>query len=182
MHCTDGVTVAAYRCIEEDKFSKNASVAWSPYRFLKRWQSVFPLFIGFNCSVIVVFCRCLYTCLWSLCWRRCRRSAKRLSLCFAVFYCRRLLRSRWILVGVLQRSFGAKSLLATFSSHLLCLLFCVIGMGNCSWFIWALHEYNMKMCPWLSAAKSTLPSCLETQNAPWPNATWRHRRAPSIYS
>ena len=83
-----------------------------------------------------------------------------------------------ILVGVLQRSFGGKSLLASISSHLLCLLFCVICMGNCSWFIWALHEYNMKMCPWLSAAKSTLPSCLETQNAPWPNATWGHCRTP----
>ena len=44
---------------------------------------VFPLFIGYICSVIVVFCRCLCTCLWSLCWRRCLRCAKRCSLCFA---------------------------------------------------------------------------------------------------
>ena len=41
---------------------------------------------------------------------------------------RRLLRSRWILVGVLQRSFGWKSRI---SSHLLYLLFCVIWMENC---------------------------------------------------
>ena len=34
--------------------------------FLKRRQSVFPLFIGFVGRVIVVFCRCLCTCLWSL--------------------------------------------------------------------------------------------------------------------
>ena len=32
---------------------------------------MFPLFIGFVCSVIVVFCRCVCTCLRSLCWRRC---------------------------------------------------------------------------------------------------------------
>ena len=30
--------------------------------------------------------------------------------------------------------------------------------------------------PWSTAAKS---SCLETQNAPWHNATWRHWRSPS---
>ena len=45
-------------------------------RLCKRRQSVFPLFIGFVCYVIVVFCRCLYTRLWSLCWRRCLRCAK----------------------------------------------------------------------------------------------------------
>ena len=47
--------------------------------------------------------------------------------------CRRLLRSRWILVGVLQRSFGGKSLPKKISSHLLRLLFCVMCVGNCSW-------------------------------------------------
>ena len=45
--------------------------------------------------------------------------------------CRCLLRSRWILVGVLQRCFGWKSRI---SSHLLCLLSCVIWMWNYSWF------------------------------------------------
>ena len=49
VHCTDRVTDVAW----------TVSVAWSPHRFLKRWQSVFPLFIGSICRVIVVFCRCL---------------------------------------------------------------------------------------------------------------------------
>ena len=75
-------------------------------RFWKRRQSVFPLFIGFVYSVIVVFCRCLCTRLWSLCWWRCLRCAKRCSLLRGC-----LLRSarRWILIGVLQRSFNGKS-------------------------------------------------------------------------
>ena len=45
-----------------------------PHRFLKRRQSVFSLFIGSICIVIVVF-------ISSLCWRRCLRWAKRCSLC-----------------------------------------------------------------------------------------------------
>ena len=55
-------------------------------RFWKRPQPVFPLFIGFVYSVIVVFGRCLCTRLWSLCWRRYLRCAKRCSLCFAVVF------------------------------------------------------------------------------------------------
>ena len=65
------------------------------------------------------------------CWRRCLRCAKRCSLFRGC-----LLRSahRWILIGVLQRSFNGKSFSARICRHLLCLQFCVISMGNCSWF------------------------------------------------
>ena len=47
---------------------------------------------------------------------------------------------RWILVGVLQRSFVWKSRI---SSHLLCLLFCVIWLGNCSWLTDCNHNKHM---------------------------------------
>ena len=65
------------------------------------------------------------------CWLRCLRCAKRCSLLRGC-----LLRSarRWILIGVLQRSFNGKSSSARICWHLLCLQFYVISMGNCSWF------------------------------------------------
>ena len=34
--------------------------------FSKSLQSVFPLFVGYVCTVVAVFCCCLCTCLWSL--------------------------------------------------------------------------------------------------------------------
>ena len=61
VHCTDHVTLAVYRCC--------LLYAWSPHLFLKHRQWVFPLVIGFACSVILVYCCCLWTCLWSLSWR-----------------------------------------------------------------------------------------------------------------
>ena len=63
VHCTDRVTVAAYRCIEKDNCTVNCERCLISSSLLKRRQSVFLLFIGFICSVIVVFCRCLCTCL-----------------------------------------------------------------------------------------------------------------------
>ena len=72
--------------------------------------------------------------------------------------CRCLLRSRWILVSVLQRCFGWKSRI---SSHLLCLLSCVIWMWNYSWFTDCKHCFIAELwrakracgAPWVS--KST---------------------------
>ena len=48
--------------------------------------------------------------------------------------CRLRSACRWMLVDVLQRSFGGKFSPAMNYSHLLCVVFCVICMGNCSWF------------------------------------------------
>ena len=56
---TDGVILTSYRCIEEDNFDGKLAgfVANSIDRILlKRPLSVFPLFVGFVCSVTVVFC------------------------------------------------------------------------------------------------------------------------------
>ena len=76
---------------------------------------------------------------------------------------------RWILIGVLQRNFNGKSSSARIYTpyYLLCLHFCVIYVGNYSWFtdgkhcftkihnslLWIIHEN----APWSSAAKSMLP-------------------------
>ena len=76
---------------------------------------------------------------------------------------------RWILIGVLQRSFNGKSSPARIYTpyYLLCLQFCVIYMGNYSWFtdgkhcftkkhnslLWIIHEMRLGHL----AAKSMLP-------------------------
>ena len=177
------------RCIEEDDFDcklhASSCSSWSPYPFLKHRQSVFLLFIGFVCSVVVMFCRYLCSCLWSLCWLCCLRCAKRCSLSFAISCCRRLLRSRClILVGVLQRSFGGKSSPARISSHLLCLLFCVICMGNCSWS----HDSPIVNIVSQTMNKHISPSRTQHESAPWSsavksmlpgNAKWGLWRTPS---
>ena len=64
--------------------------------------------------------------LWSLCWRRCLRCASDALSASPFPCCRRLFRSRWILVGVLQRSFDGKSSPARIPCNVLRLLFCVI--------------------------------------------------------
>ena len=73
------------------------------------------------------------------CWLRCLRCAKRCSLLRGC-----LLRSArlWILIGVLRRSFNGKSSSARICRHLLCLQFCVIWMGNCSWFTDGKHCFT----------------------------------------
>ena len=60
------IILVAYRCIEDCKLASRwflvGFVANSIDRILlKRRQSVFHLFVGFVCSVIVVFCCCLFT-------------------------------------------------------------------------------------------------------------------------
>ena len=101
-------------------------------RFWKRRQSVFPLFIGFVYNVIVVFCRCLCTRLWSLCWRRCLRCAKRCSLLRG---CLLRFARRWNFNRRSPEEFQCKIFLGeNCSRHLLCMQFCVICMGNGSWF------------------------------------------------
>ena len=75
-----------------------------------------------NCSTLSLP---LYM-LWSLCWRRCLRYASDALSASPFPCCRRLFRSRWILVGVLQRSFDGKSSPARIPCNLLRLLFCVI--------------------------------------------------------
>ena len=144
----------------------------SPHRFLKRQQSVFPLFSGFVCSVIVVFCRCLCTCLWSLCWRRCLRLAKRCSLCSAVS-CRRLLCSRWVLSRRSPKDFRWKIFvsedvqsLALVNPALLFLLFCVICIRNCSWFTIS-NWVNIRRINSSWMKNDSVPCCLETGNTPW---------------
>ena len=90
-------------CIEEDNFDCKLQALtdllialWSVG---SRCSLSSPVFV---CSVIVV-CPYLCTCLWSLCRWRFLRCAKRCHSCKSC--CRRLLlRSRWILIGVLQRS------------------------------------------------------------------------------
>ena len=147
--------LAAYRCIEEDNFSDckvNFKRCLISSSLLKRRQSVFPLFIRFICSVIVVFFRCFCTCLWSLCWRRCLRCVKRFSLCFAVSCCRRLLCFRWIsafsrgvsVENIRRRGFPANCCAC-------CSITCDSPIVNIDSRRWTntsvLHEYNMKVRP-----------------------------------
>ena len=75
-----------------------------------------------NCSILSLP---LYM-KWSLCWRRCLRCASDALSASPFPCCRRLFRSRWILVGVLQGSFDGKSSPARIPCNVLRLLFCVI--------------------------------------------------------
>ena len=72
VHCTDRVTVAAYRCIEEDNFTVNCKRCLiSPSLFEASavgGPSLHRLQLQCSCS--------LCTSLWSLCWRRCLRCAQ----------------------------------------------------------------------------------------------------------
>ena len=121
------LTINFKRCLIQSRHFFEASAVGIPS--LHRFRFVY--------SVIIAFCRCFRTRLWSLCWRRCLRCAKRCSLLRGC-----LLRSarRWILIGVLQRSFNGKSSSARICSHLLCLQLSVISMGNCSWFTDCKHQ------------------------------------------
>ena len=62
-----------------------------------------------------------------------------------------------------QRGFGGESFAARICSHLLCLVMCVICMGNCSWFTDRMNKHispswiKHQSAAWLSAAKSMLP-------------------------
>ena len=137
-----------------------------------------PVFV---CSVIVV-CRYLCTCLWSLCRRRFLRCAKRCHSCKSCFRRRLLLRSRWILIAVLQRSLGGKSSPARISSHLLCLLSCLICRENCSWFTDRKHSFtNDKWThqPFINTTwKCAMVMLPRNKKAPWRHTiVWRRLRA-----
>ena len=87
----------------------------------RQWTIIMPL-IPISCSSVS-------------CCRRCLRCAKRCSFLLLLGF---LLTSSSLftlnlkLAFSLQRSVGGKSFWARIWSHLLC--FCVICMGNCSWF------------------------------------------------
>ena len=76
VHCTDRVTVAAYRCVEVDNYTVNCkrclistfetSAVGAP--------SLSRLHLQCNCSIF----RCLCTYLWLLFWRSCLRCALKL--------------------------------------------------------------------------------------------------------
>ena len=136
-----------------------------------------PVFV---CSVIVV-CRYLCTCLWSLCRRRFLRCAKRCHSCESC--CRRLLlRSRWILIGVLQRSFRWKIFAGEDFQPLVVLLSCLICMENCPWFTDRKHSFtNDKWThqPFINTTwKCALVMLPRNKKAPWRHTiVWRRLRA-----
>ena len=104
-------------CLEADNFdSKLASLRFVANTIdrilLKRRQSVFPPFVGFICSVTVVFCCCLFTYSWSL-YSLCLYLTVRFA--FAVPLLALNLKSTFLLL----RSFVCKSFPARISSHLL---------------------------------------------------------------
>ena len=135
-------------------------------------KSVFSLLIGFTCSVIVVFCRCLCTCLWSLCWRRCLRCAKRCSLCFAVVFFDPLA------MNFSRRSpeeFRWKILAGEDFQPLVVLAFPCHFQGK----LLMVHRSKTLFHRRLKDTRRQSLFCLETKNASWRNTTWRRCRTPT---
>ena len=128
-----------------------------PHLLVAFWRvgsrPAFPLFIGFACSVIVVFVDAsVHVC------GRCDEDVA-FAVLSDVLSASRLfpsIRCRWAIVGVLQ-SFGGKSSPARISSHFLWLLFCVICKGNCPWFTDHKHCFTDD----------------EKSHQPFMNATWK---------
>ena len=120
--------LAAYHCIEEDNFECKLQAL--PDLLIAFWS------IGSRCSlsssvlftVYVVCCHCLCTCMFVVAMLTTLPSLCYFRGCLLQSSC------QWILISVLQRSFGGKSFSVRICSHLLCFLFCVICMGNCWWF------------------------------------------------
>ena len=143
---------------------------------LKHRQSVFPLFVGFVCSVIVVFCCCLFTSsVFS--WQRlpspCRCSpwisSRRSRSCGVLF------------VILSQRGFPATCWIHC--CWVCCSLLFAWDIGW--WFTDRKHCYNSHMkkpSSWIKSAalSSTAIGCLETHNAVWRHYFWMtSRRTPT---
>ena len=173
MHCTDRVTLAAYRCIEEDNFGWKLQAL--PDLLIAFWSVgtrcslSSPVCLQCNCSILslplYMFVVAVLTTLPLLC-----------SAMFSLLRALLLSSSTPLaidLISVLQRSYGGKASPWRISRHLLCLLFCVKEIVRDSPIVNFVSQtlnkhispygYNMKVCPGHVALPSK-KKCAVTSN------------------
>ena len=186
MHCTDRVTLAAYRCIEEDNFGCKLQAL--PDLLIAFWSVgtrcslSSPVCLQCNCSILslplYMFVVAVLTTLPSLC-----------SAMFSLLRALLLSSSTPLaidLISVLQRSYGGKSSPWRISRHLLCLLFCVreivrdspiVNIVSQTW----INTSALMNTPWMCAL--VMLHCLVRKNAPWRQTTaWGHGGHHRIYT
>ena len=187
MHCTDRVTLAAYRCIEEDNFGWKLQAL--PDLLIAFWS------VGTRCSLSSPVCL------------QCNCSILSLPLYMFVVAVLTTLPSRWWamfalpralccflsstplaidLISVLKRSYGGKSSPWRISLHLLCLPFCVreivrdspiVNIVSQTW----INTSALMNTPWMYAL--VMLHCLVRKNAPWRQTTvWGHGGHHRIYT